>query len=51
MMHDVFVNIIEMYLVVLIHLPDKVRGTQFFNQIIDLGKIGIDIATNFTIMY
>ena len=40
--HDVFVDIIEMYLVVSIHLPNKVRGTQFYSQIQDLGKIGID---------
>lgn len=32
------------------HLPNKVRGTQFFNQIMDLGNISIDIATNFRII-
>ncbi len=44
MMHVVFVYIIEMYLVVFIHLPNKVRGTQFYSQIKDLGKIGIDMV-------
>gem|GEM_PF-6491754 len=31
-----------MYSVVSIHLLNKVRGTQFYYQIGDLGKIGID---------
>ncbi len=31
-----------MYSVVSIHLLNKVRGTQFYSQIMNLGKIGID---------
>ncbi len=32
------------------HLPNKMRGTQFYSQIKDLDNIGIDISTKFWII-